>query len=43
MYLDELPAWFPDGTRIAFQSNRTGSWEIWVMNADDSGVRQLTR
>lgn len=42
-YLDELPSWFPDGTRIAFQSNRTGAWEIWVMNVDGSNARQLTR
>jgi Tol biopolymer transport system component len=42
-YLDELPAWFPDGKRIAFQSNRTGRWEVWVMNADETGAKQLTR
>jgi len=42
-YLDELPIWFPDGKRIAFQSNRTGRWEIFVMNADGSGARQLTK
>jgi Tol biopolymer transport system component len=40
-YLDELPSWFPDG-RIAFQSDRTGRWEVWVMGADGSGARQLT-
>lgn len=42
-YQDELPAWFPDGKRIAFQSDRTGRWEIWVMNADGTDVHQLTR
>jgi TolB protein len=42
-YRDELPAWFPDGRRIAFQSDRTGRWEVWVMSADGSDVRQLTR
>jgi TolB protein len=42
-YVDELPVWFPDGKRIAFQSDRTGRWEIWAMNADGSDVRQLTR
>lgn len=41
-YLDETPAWFPDGKRIAFQSNRTGRMEVWVMNADGSGQRQVT-
>ena len=42
-WLDETPSWFPDGKRIAFQSDRTGAWEIWVMNADGSEVHQLTR
>jgi TolB protein len=42
-YQDETPEWFPDGKRIAFQSDRTGAWEIWVMNADGSNQKQLTR
>ena len=41
-YLDETPSWFPDGKRIAFQSNRSGRMEVWVMNADGSEARQLT-
>ena len=41
-YQDELPSWFPDGKRIAFQSNRTGRWEVWVINADGTGAKQLT-
>lgn len=41
-YLDETPSWFPDGKRLAFQSNRTGKMEVWVMNADGSGAKQLT-
>jgi hypothetical protein len=28
--------------RIAFTSNRDGNWEIYVMNADGSGVTRLT-
>jgi TolB protein len=36
------PAWSPDGTRIAFQSNHDGNWEIYVMNADGSGQTNLT-
>ena len=41
-YLDETPSWFPDGKRIAFQSDRTGHMEVWVMNADGTGQRQVT-
>lgn len=32
----------PDGSRVVFQSNRTGRHEIYVMNVDGSGVVQLT-
>ena len=36
------PAWSPDGSRIAFTSDRHGSVDIYVMNADGSGVTRLT-
>ena len=36
---DSNPVWSPDGRRIAFESN----WQLWVMNADGSGQRRLTR
>ena len=39
---DRDVAWSPDGTRIAFASNRDGDDEIHVMNGDGSGVLQLT-
>lgn len=42
-YLDETPSFFPDGKRIAFQSDRTGRMEVWVMNVDGTGARQVTR
>ena len=32
----------PDGTRVVFQSNRTGTAQIFVMNADGNEMRQLT-
>ena len=31
-------SWSPDGTKVAFGSRRDGNWEVYVMNADGSGV-----
>ena len=31
------PSWSPDGTQIAFRSERSGEPEIWVMSADGTG------
>ena len=45
---DDFPRWSPDGRMIAFWSTRTGpanptgDQEIFVMNADGSGQRQVT-
>jgi len=36
------PSWSPDGSRIAFQSFRDGTWHIWSMARDGSDVRQVT-
>ena len=36
------PSWSPDGTRIAYRSDRGDESEIWMMNADGTGQRRLT-
>jgi Tol biopolymer transport system component len=38
---NQEPSWSPDGTRIAFSSNRDGDFDIWVMNADGSDQRRV--
>jgi Tol biopolymer transport system component len=40
--LDESPAWSPDSKKIAFDSLRSG-WNIWVVNADGTGLKQVTK
>jgi len=35
-YFDGWPAWSPDGSRIAFSSNRADPYQVYVMNADGS-------
>ena len=37
-----LPAWSPDGSKLAFTSSRDGNPEIYSMNRDGSGVRRVT-
>ncbi len=39
---DLSPVWSPDGMQIAFASDRDGDWEICVMRADGTDLRQLT-
>src|SRR5574337_144230 len=36
------PAWSPDNRLIAFESNRDGAFQIYVMDADGSHQRALT-
>jgi TolB protein len=36
------PVWSPDGSQIAFMSDVDGDAELYVMNADGTGVVQIT-
>jgi Tol biopolymer transport system component len=39
---DRYPRWSPDGKKIAFTSDRSGRYEIWILDADATNLRQLT-
>jgi Tol biopolymer transport system component len=36
------PDYSPDGASIAFASNRSGNWEVWVASSDGSHQRKVT-
>jgi WD40-like Beta Propeller Repeat len=40
--LDDGAAWSPDGTRIAFASDRDGDFDLYVMNTDGTSVTHVT-
>lgn len=39
---NRYPAWAPDGSRVSFVSDRDGTFNLYLVNADGSGLRQLT-
>jgi beta-N-acetylhexosaminidase len=39
---ERVPAWSPDGSRVAFASDRAGNLDIYVMQADGKGLLQIT-
>ena len=41
-YLDRYPRWSPDGSKISFFSNRSGSYQLWTINPHGRGIHQLT-
>ncbi|MFN8687093.1 MAG: protein kinase domain-containing protein [Acidobacteriota bacterium] len=42
-FKDRGPRWSPDGKKLAFFSNRSGAWEIWVRERDSGAMVQVTR
>lgn len=43
MAMDHHARWSPDGENIAFVSDRDGTYNIWVMKADGTALRNITR
>ncbi len=41
-FRDRGPAWSPDGTRVAFYSDRSGGYDLWAIRPDGSGLVPLT-
>src|SRR5689334_1670395 len=39
---DVFPRWSPDGSSIAFSSNREGNYDVYVIPASGGKPRQLT-
>jgi Tol biopolymer transport system component len=39
---DRSPVWSPDGQQIAFESERDGTTQIYIVNLDGSNMRRLT-
>jgi Tol biopolymer transport system component len=39
---DRGPSWSPDGSRIAFVSNRSGDYQLWTIRPDGAGLTPLT-
>jgi Tol biopolymer transport system component len=40
-FKDRNIAWSPDGTRLAFDSTRSSTWNIWTVRADGSELRRI--
>jgi len=40
--IDADPTWSGDGSRIAFETNRNGNFDIYSVAADGSDAKQLT-
>ncbi|MBS1249175.1 MAG: Protein TolB [Chloroflexi bacterium] len=41
-FTNSSPSWTLMGEKIVFQSNRSGNYDLWIINADDTDLTQLT-
>ena len=41
-FKDGAPQWSPDAQKIAFYSDRSGTYQLWQINKDGSNLQQLT-
>lgn len=41
-FSDVQPAFSPEGSRVAFASDRSGNWDLWVMGIDGGQPVQIT-
>lgn len=41
-FFDRYPRWSPDGRRVAFASDRSGGYEIWMIDVDGTNLRRVT-
>lgn len=42
-FSDRNAHWFPDGQRILFTSNRSGTMQLWSIQADGTGLSSVTK
>ncbi|MDQ1407139.1 MAG: hypothetical protein QOG55_2768 [Acidobacteriaceae bacterium] len=40
--MESGPQFSPDGSKVAFESTRSGGYEVWLCRSDGSGLMQLT-
>ena len=41
-FRNDSPAWSPDGEKVVFYSNRSGNYDLWIINTDGTDLTQLT-
>ena len=42
-YRNYIASWSPDGKRLLFYSDRNGNWDVFMIHADGTGLKQITQ